>query len=530
MKHFTNKARWAVFAVLSALTAFTYSCTHPLEGVTIDANTSGEKSYYTVIVKLSDMERLDSDGLAGGNVQITPVALGNSALTFVDKSGVEQTGYTTDSKGVFTMGVKADFTPSVSNPYTFALSIEPQSSDFQSLSLPITLNGADSTLYYNVDVLKAQQPDDNIDGIGIASFSGLDASSNSVNVEVPSTDGNVTTTASITIPAGLGSDISVDLALVTGNSEEAVKSIPGALTGLIDVSDDELNEDLEPVLFSTENVLTINMKSGNTPITSFGNESLIVDLGKDMTGQQLFSLSDGDVTWKNEGTITGSSFTTNHLTTFMIGSYVVLKNTSLQVTLSGNLNTGVEQSYRVKTIDVDEDKFVGYDFEVALITGGTFGMNLPQGKTVKLALFSGADLVGISSPLTSSSNSVTFTSTSSKSEIPATMNMGIPASGAEQIDFKVAGFCPNNKDVVVRPDAEIYYRQGSGDWSFAGRMVNGTLTTNKFVQGQQYEVWADVYVFGVYVASETTTWTFSGEATYEADLPETNSDVQRICE
>jgi hypothetical protein len=401
-----------------------------------------------------------------------------------------------------------------------------------------TLYSADTTVFEAISMVNMATPPKGV-SIKTASVT-VDAATGAAATTIVTTPNASTEAVSVQIPAGTQFK-DKDGNVLTGTAEAtlvhfdnqnpaSLAAFPGGLA--VNAAKDVNGTDIGAGQFTTMGFLALDMTIGGKEVKNFSGTGIQVSMelnegsinpetGNPVAiGDQLpiWSLNETDGSWVREkvGTVSGTAgnlklvYTQNHLSYWNLDYHYGPRCTKTAlITFAGVTAPG---NYFVEMVNATTNQ-VFRSFSLYLANGQTIGFNNAPAFNVYFRVSAGltyycaGGFVGKTNTFPLCGGAVT-----------ATFNATPPAPAPVlNVIVTVSGNCPNNPNVIIRPNAAVYYRKtGCPYWLPAGALVGGVFQSALFAAGQTYDFKAIVGT--TTIAQSTVLIPATAVGTYRLDI------------
>lgn len=486
------------------------SCKKPSENVDLIVDTQFTKA--TVAIRFVDVKTGIPVGFENDAEKVTVTIEGPDKDLIVDNSG--RTKFHV-GKGHLTLCVKEGYVPSSSDPIKF--NVVAHAPGYLSTSAQVIISEEGNTMQ---DV---QLVDLNNTPNGVAAIQDNSATANQYgnmtadyNLETPlPVTNHEKTTAKIHIPAGtkltnekgnpVTGTISATMVYFNNLDDASLMSFPGGFAATTENEGD--------IIFKTAGFVALELKNQNgSEVKHFSNPiQMTVEIPAVTTNEAGAAITDGMVipiwsyepstgawTKEQDATIswnsnTGkyeSTFNLNHLSYWNLDWYN--NACSSGATLNFTSNANGSRSVMVEMRRSDGTLFMQNYVQVNSGTTSLQFLNAPQNIPLTLTFY---NLNSCAWPY-STSEVLGVIQISNLCSGTYTVNLNFPTSVVQNtqtttLDFSIR--CSNNPNQVIRPQLSIYaYNLSTCTWNreYIGQMVNGQISTNVLIPGNQYMFFA----------------------------------------
>lgn len=495
IKNILKKTKVAVIASLVALTAFVISCEIPQDAedileLRLDTNVFKHK-VFLIITDPVDQTNLSRNTL-------TAKLSGPDADKIVSEAGNKNTTWSIKN-GLAGFAVNPKFA-GFSTPLEF--DIEISGNGYLTKTVSVTIKPEDAVIDIRETMMNVNSAPS---GVATASkTASLANGSNSSAVTVDTNSSTSNTAAQVTVPAGntfkdangntiSGGSLKAQVVYFDGNEDAAARSSNNQnVKTVVDKDGNTVNN----AVFSAVATADINMQVGSTEVKEFGAPiDVCLDINSDYinpaTGAKvkagdkfnIYSTSDasGNWTYEKEGTVIDSNgklkvvFTTNHLSTFTIGTVVNLCSDNFSVIPLPNNGEGFGSIYW--------GSFKRADDSIIALTGAAKGtidgksvlfVAYPPSEPAKLVLVG-----GFTSQVIDWCGSVSVDPTSLET---------LKLQG-ETVEVDISAKCGDSAS--IRPSGVklyIEYNAGSETFVEVGTMQNGKISIPGITLGREYKL------------------------------------------
>ena len=296
-------------------------------------------------------------------------------------------------------------------------------------------------------------------------------------------------------------NIEVQLVHFDNRSDESLASFPGGFTATNVV--DENGNEMEPVEFVTAGFVALDMFVGNDEVTDF-SEPVEVEVGINpetidpATGQQvkegdiipIWSLDDNTGQWKHEGEAVVEKDADGNLSATMLITHLSWWNFDyfynscrwyepVRLVIESDYNNYRDAPWlRGQLYDAITGRRFSYRRYFKALNGQTINMyNIPKNRTLYMEVSEGNQVIYTSPPFTTICNSTTVLD----------MKTFEPPSPL-MLDVRFSGLCEGaGPDIIIKPDAVIYFRQTGQRWEPLAQVIGGAFTTSRLFRGEVYD-------------------------------------------
>ncbi|MEQ8702337.1 MAG: hypothetical protein RIC19_00395 [Phaeodactylibacter sp.] len=296
-------------------------------------------------------------------------------------------------------------------------------------------------------------------------------------------------------------NIEVQLVHFDNRSEASLAAFPGGFTATNVV--DENGNPMDPVEFVTAGFVALDMFVGNDEVTDF-SEPVEVEVGINPetidpeTGQQvkegdiipIWSLDDNTGQWKHEGEAMVEKDADGNLTATMQITHLSWWNFDyfynscrwyepVQLVIESDYDNYYEAPYlRGQLYDANTGRRFSYSRYFRAYNGQTINMyNIPRNRNLYLQVSERNQVIYTSPQFTTTCNSTTILD----------MKTFQPPSPLT-LDVRFSGLCEGaGPDIIIRPDATIYFRQNNQRWEPLARIRGGQFSTSRLYRNEVYD-------------------------------------------
>jgi hypothetical protein len=299
----------------------------------------------------------------------------------------------------------------------------------------------------------------------------------------------------------LTGNIEVQLVHFDNRSDESLAAFPGGFTATNVV--DENGNEMEPVEFVTAGFVALDMFVGNDEVTDF-SEPVEVEVGINpetidpATGQQvkegdiipIWSLDDNTGQWTHEGEAVVEKDANGDLTATMLITHLSWWNFDyfynscrwyepVSLVIESDYNNYYDAPYlRGQLYDANTGRRFSYRRYFRATNGSVIRMyNIPKNRNLYMEVSEGNQVIYTSPQFTTICNSTTVLD----------MKTFEPPSPLI-IDVRFSGLCQGaGPDIIIQPDATIYFRQGNQFWEPLAQVEGGRFSTSRLFRGEVYD-------------------------------------------
>lgn len=299
----------------------------------------------------------------------------------------------------------------------------------------------------------------------------------------------------------LTGDIEVQLVHFDNRNDESLAAFPGGFTATNAV--DENDNPMEPVEFVTAGFIALDMFVGNDEVTDF-SEPVEVEIGINpqtidpATGQQvkegdiipIWSLDDNTGQWKHEGEAVVEKDASGDLSATMLITHLSWWNFDyfynscrwfepVRLVVESDYTSYRDAPFmRAQLFDANTGRRFSYPRYFRPLNGQAINMyNIPKNRNLFLVATEGSEVIYTSPQFTTVCNSTTVLD----------MKAFEPPSPL-MLDVRFSGICESaGPDIIIQPDAVIYFRRPNQRWEPLAQVVKGQFSTSRLFRGETYD-------------------------------------------